>query len=103
MYTTVQMNQSTAASLLSLQPWCLTGGISITLLIVCMCTQAEAGGLLQPVQLILPRYGVQCHSWVGRAYSEKSSQTYGNMALGETAKVNPCQTHQPTLACPVCI
>lgn len=49
MYTTVHMNQSTAASLLSLQPWCLTGGISITLLIVCMCTQAEAGGLLQPV------------------------------------------------------
>lgn len=25
------------------------------------------------------------------------------MALGETAKANPCQTHEPTLACPVCI
>ena len=49
--------------------------------------------------MIPPRYGVQCDRWLGRPYSEKPSQTYGNMVLGETAKANPCQSHQPTLAC----
>ena len=42
---------------------------------------------------------MQCHSWVGKAYSEKPSQTYGNMVLGVTAEANPCQSHQLTLAC----
>lgn len=66
---------------------------------LCGCVQTEAGvcsSMFSRFCLDMV-YGVTVG--LAGAYSEKPSQTYGNVVLGETAKANPCQSHQPTLAC----